>query len=84
MHGIQAIGPRGLENQPLVLGTVNFSSYTNEADSFAMLDRALELGINHLIDVIDLDNPPYTMSDLSPLGKMADAMRDRALSRSGE
>jgi len=42
------LGRTGLRISPVVLGTVNFSSYTNEADSFAMLDRALELGVNHL------------------------------------
>lgn len=42
------LGRTGLRVSRVVLGTVNFSSYTNEADSFAMLDRALELGINHL------------------------------------
>ena len=42
------LGRTGLRISPVVLGTVNFSSYTSEADSFAMLDRALELGINHL------------------------------------
>ena len=42
------LGRTGLRVSPVVLGTVNFSSYTNEADSFAMMDRALELGINYL------------------------------------
>ena len=41
------LGRTGLRVGPLALGTVNFSSYTNEADSFAIMDRALELGINH-------------------------------------
>ena len=29
-----------------VLGTMNFGSYTNEKDSYEIMDRALELGIN--------------------------------------
>ncbi len=41
------LGRTGLRVSPVVLGTVNFSSHTNEADSFAIMDRALELGINH-------------------------------------
>ena len=41
------LGRTGLRVSPVVLGTVNFSSHANEADSFAMMDRALELGINH-------------------------------------
>ena len=40
------LGRSGLSVSPLVLGTVNFSWLTNEKDSFAILDRALELGIN--------------------------------------
>ncbi|MEM7018428.1 MAG: aldo/keto reductase [Pseudomonadota bacterium] len=40
------LGRSGLSVSPIVLGTVNFSWLTNEADSFAILDRALELGIN--------------------------------------
>ena len=37
----------------LALGTVNFGTRTSEKDSFAILDRALELGIN-LIDTADV------------------------------
>jgi len=40
------LGRAGVRISHAVLGTVNFSWLTNEADSFAMLDRALELGIN--------------------------------------
>ena len=37
------LGRSGLSVSPLVLGTVNFSWLTNEKDSFAILDRALEV-----------------------------------------
>ena len=40
------LGRTGLKVSPIVLGTVNFSWLTNEADSFAMMDRAIELGVN--------------------------------------
>ena len=40
------LGRTGLRVSPIVLGTVNFSWLTNEADSFAIMDRALELGVN--------------------------------------
>jgi aryl-alcohol dehydrogenase-like predicted oxidoreductase len=40
------LGRTGLKVSPLVLGTMNFGPETNEADSFAIMDRALELGIN--------------------------------------
>lgn len=42
-------GSTGLVVGPVGLGTVNFSWLTNEKDSFAILDRAFDAGIN-LID----------------------------------
>ena len=46
------LGRSGLKVSRLVLGTMNFGDVTSEADSFAIMDRALELGIN----VIDTAN----------------------------
>jgi len=40
------LGRSGLKVSRLCLGTMNFGPYTNEADSFKITDRALELGIN--------------------------------------
>lgn len=40
------LGTTGLQIGPLGLGTVNFSWLTEEADSFAIMDKAAELGIN--------------------------------------
>jgi aryl-alcohol dehydrogenase-like predicted oxidoreductase len=40
------LGRSGLQVSRLCLGTMNFGPETSEADSFAILDRALELGIN--------------------------------------
>jgi aryl-alcohol dehydrogenase-like predicted oxidoreductase len=40
------LGRSGLKVSPLCLGTMNFGWHTSEQDSFAIMDRALELGIN--------------------------------------
>jgi aryl-alcohol dehydrogenase-like predicted oxidoreductase len=40
------LGRTGLKVSPLCLGTMNFGPHTTEPDSFAIMDRALELGVN--------------------------------------
>ncbi len=40
------LGRTGLQVSRLCLGTMNFGPLTSEPDSFAIMDRALELGIN--------------------------------------
>lgn len=40
------LGRTGLSVSRLCLGTMNFGPLTTEADSFAIMDKALELGIN--------------------------------------
>jgi aryl-alcohol dehydrogenase-like predicted oxidoreductase len=40
------LGRTGLKVSPLCLGTMNFGPHTTEEDSFAIMDKALELGIN--------------------------------------
>lgn len=40
------LGRSGLKVSRLCLGTMNFGPHATEPDSFAMMDRALELGIN--------------------------------------
>jgi aryl-alcohol dehydrogenase-like predicted oxidoreductase len=40
------LGRTGLKVSKLCLGTMNFGPLTSESDSFAIMDRALELGIN--------------------------------------
>ena len=40
------LGRTGLRVSPLCLGTMNFGPHTPEPESFAIMDRALELGIN--------------------------------------
>ena len=46
------LGHTGLIIGPLALGSVNFSWLTDEPDSFAILDKAFELGVN-LVDTSD-------------------------------
>jgi len=40
------MGRSGLSVSRLCLGTMNFGPETTEADSFAVMDKAIELGIN--------------------------------------
>lgn len=40
------LGRTGLKVSRLCLGTMNFGPQTSEADSFAIMDKALELGVN--------------------------------------
>ena len=40
------LGRSGVKVSQLCLGTMNFGPQTTESDSFALMDRALELGIN--------------------------------------
>ena len=46
------LGGTGLKISPLVLGTNNFADPTSEADSIAMVEKAIDAGIN-LIDTAD-------------------------------
>lgn len=41
-----ALGRTGLQVSRLCLGTMNFGPQTTESDSFAIMDKSLELGIN--------------------------------------
>jgi aryl-alcohol dehydrogenase-like predicted oxidoreductase len=40
------LGRTGLKVSPLCLGTMNFGPRTSEADSFTIMDRALDAGVN--------------------------------------
>jgi aryl-alcohol dehydrogenase-like predicted oxidoreductase len=40
------LGRTGLKVSRLCLGTMNFGPFTSEADSFVLMDKALEVGIN--------------------------------------
>ena len=52
------LGRSGLKTSRLVLGTMNFGKTTDEPDSFAIMDRALELGIN-FYDTADVYGQPW-------------------------
>ena len=41
-----SLGRSGLKVSPLCLGTMNFGPHTTETDSFAIMDKALEVGVN--------------------------------------
>jgi aryl-alcohol dehydrogenase-like predicted oxidoreductase len=47
------LGRTGLKVSRLALGTMNFGPHATESESFAIMDRALELGIN-LFDTADV------------------------------
>ena len=49
----KTLGRTGLLVSRLCLGTMNFGPHTSEEDSYAIMDRALELGIN-FFDTADL------------------------------
>ncbi len=53
------LGRAGVKVSPIALGTANFGWLTNEADSFAMLDHAVQHGIN-FIDTSDNYNAGQT------------------------
>jgi aryl-alcohol dehydrogenase-like predicted oxidoreductase len=40
------LGRSGLKVSPLCLGTMNFGPHTTEPDSFAIMDKSLEVGVN--------------------------------------
>jgi aryl-alcohol dehydrogenase-like predicted oxidoreductase len=42
----RSLGRTGLQVSPLCLGTMNFGTQTTEADSFAIMDAALDAGVN--------------------------------------
>jgi aryl-alcohol dehydrogenase-like predicted oxidoreductase len=52
-------GRTGLSVSPIGLGSVNFSWLTDEADSFAILDKAFDIGVN-LIDTANNYNAGKT------------------------
>jgi len=45
------LGRTGLKVSRFCLGTMNFGPQTSEADSFVIMDRALELGINFWVSL---------------------------------
>jgi len=52
------LGRTGLQVSRLVLGTMNFTDFTDEADSFAIMDKALEVGVN-FFDTANVYGKPW-------------------------
>jgi len=42
------LGRTGLKVSRICLGTMNFGTFTSEAESFKIMDKALESGVNFL------------------------------------
>ncbi|USI71517.1 aldo/keto reductase [Sphingomonas morindae] len=53
----RTLGRTGLKVSPLCLGTMNFGEVTDEATSFAIMDEALDAGINYF-DTADVYGGP--------------------------
>ncbi len=51
------LGKNGVLVSNLCLGTMNFGWHTSEEDSFKIMDRALELGINFSIRLMFMGGP---------------------------
>jgi aryl-alcohol dehydrogenase-like predicted oxidoreductase len=75
------LGRTGLQVSRIGLGTLAFGWKTSEADSFAIMDQALELGIN-LIDTANVYGEPQPPAD--PGGKgIAEQIIGRWLAQGG-
>ncbi len=61
------LGRTGLKVSPLCLGTMNFGELTDEATSFSIMDKALEVGIN-FIDTADVYGGPNSPDMLKGYG----------------
>jgi aryl-alcohol dehydrogenase-like predicted oxidoreductase len=71
-------GRTGLSVSPLGLGTVNFSWLTDEADSFAILDKAFDVGVN-LIDTSNNYNAGQTEALLGRWFAQGGARREKTV-----
>jgi aryl-alcohol dehydrogenase-like predicted oxidoreductase len=72
------LGNTGLTIGPLALGTVNFSWLTDEADSFAIMDHALERGVNFL-DTSDNYNAGQTEALIGRWFKLGGGRREKTV-----
>ena len=72
------LGRSGLLVSPLCLGTMNFGPHTTEKDSFAIMDRALEIGIN-FFDTADVYSAGESELILGRALKACGANRDDAV-----
>jgi len=72
------LGRSGLSISPLALGTANFSWLTTEVDSFAILDKAFDLGLN-FIDTSDNYNAGQTEALLGRWFAQGGGRRDKTV-----
>ena len=63
------LGRTGLKVSRLCLGTMNFGAATDEKESFAIMDRALELGINFYDTADRYGNPMGTGATEKIIGR---------------
>ncbi|MBG7697398.1 aldo/keto reductase [Streptomyces sp. MC1] len=75
------LGRSGLKVSRLALGTMNFGDVTDEAESFRILDAALEAGIN-LIDTADVYGGPQS-PDMEQGYGLSEEIIGRWLAQSG-
>src|SRR5215211_4177114 len=75
------LGRTGLKVSRLALGTMNFGELTDEATSFAIMDEALDAGIN-LFDTADVYGGPQS-PDMEKGYGIAEETVGRWLQRSG-
>src|SRR6266496_859104 len=79
------LGRTGLKVSRLCLGTMNFGPKTTEEDSFAIMDKAHELGID-FFDTANvygrkLGRASQNRSSVAGLRRVADGVRKRSLQR---
>lgn len=74
------LGRTGLKVSKICLGTMNFGPYTTDEDSFKIMDKALELGINYF-DTANVygweKGPGYTENLIGKWFKNANGKRDK-------
>src|SRR6516225_6599377 len=75
---MRRLGSTGLTIAPLALGMVNFSWLTEEAESFAIMDKAFERGIN-LFDTSDNYNAGKTEEVLGRWFAQGGGRRERTV-----
>jgi aryl-alcohol dehydrogenase-like predicted oxidoreductase len=77
-----SLGRSGLKVSPLCLGTMNFGPLTTEPDSFAIMDHALEIGVN-FFDTADVygwkRGEGYTETILGKWFAQGGSRRDRVV-----
>ncbi len=74
------LGRTGLEVSRLCLGTMNFGTETSEAESFRIMDRALEHGIN-FFDTANVYGRIFWDNSRSPLFQRGEGVTEQIIGR---